>query len=246
MSKLPEINPCEESKFQRESTIVLNVGGIKFETYPSTLTAYPDTFLGRMFLDRNKTLLHPQNGNEYFFDRNGYAFRYILEFYRTGKLLLTEKYFDKLSFVTREELEEEINYFQIPTPSETNLTSKSIHIDKIVGERVNEFVKTFEEVIYEMIKNYRTCFKINFYNSLKHPTKWLENHAEKRDFVNSGYDIMKNFNNEIYSYFKEKFNDFSWEIKEFTEYLIVEIKVDYNYPNKNIIKYTCLAESSLI
>ncbi|CAG8816718.1 16644_t:CDS:2, partial [Dentiscutata erythropus] len=50
--------------------IVLNVGGIRYETYRSTLTSYPNTLLGTMFAERNKALLHPINGNEYFIDRN--------------------------------------------------------------------------------------------------------------------------------------------------------------------------------
>nr|CAG8435814.1 9005_t:CDS:2 [Entrophospora candida] len=35
-----------------EDRIVLNVGGIKYETYRSTLTAYPDTLLGIMFAEQ--------------------------------------------------------------------------------------------------------------------------------------------------------------------------------------------------
>ena len=50
----------------------------------------------------------------YFFDRNGYAFRYIMEFYRTGKLLLSERDKDKVTFVTLDEIEKEIEYFRIP------------------------------------------------------------------------------------------------------------------------------------
>ncbi|RIB06522.1 hypothetical protein C2G38_505279 [Gigaspora rosea] len=53
-----------------EQKVILNVGGIKYETYRSMLTKYPETLLGTMFSSRNETLLHPTNGNEYFFDRN--------------------------------------------------------------------------------------------------------------------------------------------------------------------------------
>ncbi|CAG8637251.1 15744_t:CDS:2, partial [Dentiscutata erythropus] len=46
-----------------------------------------DTLLGTMFHPRNKEMLHPTNGNEYFIDRSGYAFYYILEYYRTGSII---------------------------------------------------------------------------------------------------------------------------------------------------------------
>ncbi|CAG8504856.1 22815_t:CDS:2 [Cetraspora pellucida] len=72
-----------------EQKIILNVGGVKYETYRSTLTKYPETLLGVMFSSRNEELLHPTNENEYFFDRNGNAFRYIMTFYRTGKIQLS-------------------------------------------------------------------------------------------------------------------------------------------------------------
>lgn len=32
-------------------------------------------------------MLHPVNGNEYFIDRNGHAFHYIMEYYRTGSIV---------------------------------------------------------------------------------------------------------------------------------------------------------------
>ncbi|CAG8690010.1 11537_t:CDS:2 [Rhizophagus irregularis] len=70
-----------------DERIVLNVGGVKYETYRSTLTAHPKTFLGTMFHPRNQAMLHPVNGNEYFIDRNGHAFHYIMEYYRTGNIV---------------------------------------------------------------------------------------------------------------------------------------------------------------
>ncbi|CAB5351562.1 unnamed protein product [Rhizophagus irregularis] len=68
-----------------EETIILNVGGVKYETFRSTLTAYPNTMLGTMFSERNKMTLKSDDNKTYFIDRNGYAFYYIMEFYRTGK-----------------------------------------------------------------------------------------------------------------------------------------------------------------
>jgi hypothetical protein len=59
----------------------------QYETYRSTLTAHPNTLLGTMFHPRNQAMLHPVNGNEYFIDRNGHAFHYILEYYRTGNIV---------------------------------------------------------------------------------------------------------------------------------------------------------------
>ncbi|CAG8750528.1 3855_t:CDS:2, partial [Acaulospora morrowiae] len=77
-------NPNDEHISEK---IILNVGGIKYETYRSTLTSHPQTLLGIMFHPRNRVMLHPTNGNEYFIDRNGYAFHYVMEYYRTGTIV---------------------------------------------------------------------------------------------------------------------------------------------------------------
>ncbi|RIB23833.1 BTB/POZ protein [Gigaspora rosea] len=70
-----------------EEKIILNIGGIKYETFRSTLTSQPETLLGIMFQDQNECIKNSVNGNEYCFNRNGEVFHYIMEFYRTGKLL---------------------------------------------------------------------------------------------------------------------------------------------------------------
>lgn len=49
--------------------IVLNVGGTRFETLVSTLSALPQTLLGAMFSDGARGLTHPDTKGEYFFDR---------------------------------------------------------------------------------------------------------------------------------------------------------------------------------
>ena len=66
-----------------ENRIVLNVGGIRFETYKTTLKKIPATRLSRLTeaLVNYDPLL-----NEYFFDRHPGVFAQILNYYRTGKL----------------------------------------------------------------------------------------------------------------------------------------------------------------
>lgn len=92
MMVLKQVTNELKDDLNNDERLILNVGGIKYETFRSTLTTYPDTLLGTMFQKRNSALLHPSYNEksicEYFFDRNGRAFHYILEYYRTGKFFL--------------------------------------------------------------------------------------------------------------------------------------------------------------
>ncbi|RIB19239.1 BTB/POZ protein [Gigaspora rosea] len=130
-----------------DETIILNVGGIKYETYRSTLTAYPDTFLGTMFQKRNRSLLIPRNGNEYFFDRSGQIFHYVMQFYRTGKLNIGNQY-----TITSKEIEIELDFFQIPRPTS---------IDKIAITKIRNLISAFNELISTVVESYlkETSFK---------------------------------------------------------------------------------------
>ncbi|XP_014255703.1 potassium voltage-gated channel protein Shaw-like [Cimex lectularius] len=66
-----------------ENRIILNVGGIRYETYKATLKKIPATRLSRLTeaLANYDPLL-----NEYFFDRHPGVFAQVLNYYRTGKL----------------------------------------------------------------------------------------------------------------------------------------------------------------
>ncbi|RGB29236.1 BTB/POZ protein [Rhizophagus diaphanus] len=188
-SKNNNIDISENLKRSSERTIILNVGGIKYETYASTLTEYPDTLLGTIFQDKNRAMLHPQTGNIYFFDRNGYAFRYIMEFYRTGKLLLSERDKDKVTFVTLDEIEKEIEYFRIPVTegddndeyddddlmldSQSNEKKKnhnnpapaSVLIHKYAGAKVDQFINALEELIYEAMGCFEERIELKFFSN---------------------------------------------------------------------------------
>ncbi|XP_076306820.1 potassium voltage-gated channel protein Shaw-like [Tachypleus tridentatus] len=66
-----------------DNRVILNIGGIRFETYKATLKKIPATRLSRLTeaLANYDPIL-----NEYFFDRHPGVFAQILNYYRTGKL----------------------------------------------------------------------------------------------------------------------------------------------------------------
>ncbi|XP_016130070.1 BTB/POZ domain-containing protein KCTD6-like isoform X1 [Sinocyclocheilus grahami] len=86
-------------------TVTLNVGGQLYTTSLSTLQRYPDSMLGAMFRGDFPTTRDTQ-GN-YFIDRDGPLFRYILNFLRTSKLTLP------CDFKETELLRKEADFYQI-------------------------------------------------------------------------------------------------------------------------------------
>jgi alpha-tubulin suppressor-like RCC1 family protein len=92
--------------FEAEERVVLNVGGVKFETYRSTLVQQTGNLLSAMFSERNKQMLKADKHGEYFFDRDPSCFNVILNYFRTGKLLVP-------SNISEELMKEEFAFFQI-------------------------------------------------------------------------------------------------------------------------------------
>jgi hypothetical protein len=87
---------------------------------------YRDTFLGKMF---NEYLKSRNVENEYFFDRNGYAFRYVLEYHRTGQILWTPS---NESGVNLKEMILEYDYFEIPNDlKELDKDDKDYDLDEV-------------------------------------------------------------------------------------------------------------------
>jgi len=70
--------------------IYLNVGGVKYTTSRSTLTKYTDSMLGSMFSQNIPTKV--DKDGFYFIDRNGKIFEHILQFLRSGELVLPENF----------------------------------------------------------------------------------------------------------------------------------------------------------
>ncbi|MBN3285962.1 KCTD8 protein, partial [Polyodon spathula] len=98
--------PGEEPTFPE--IIELNVGGQVYITRYATVTSVPDSLLWEMFSQKNiKTLARDTKGR-FFVDRDGFLFRYILDYMRDQQLVLPDH------FPERSRLQREAEYFNLP------------------------------------------------------------------------------------------------------------------------------------
>lgn len=108
--------------------VKLNIGGTLYTTRVSTLTKYPESRLAKMF-EGTEPSTEDSNGN-FFIDRDGSIFRFILNYIRTGKLHLPK------DFTEYGQLHEEAEFYEI-TPLSDYL-KKLQPIGKPVGGLVLE------------------------------------------------------------------------------------------------------------
>ncbi|RIA89236.1 BTB/POZ protein [Glomus cerebriforme] len=233
--------------------IILNVGGIKYETYRSTLTAYPDTLLGTMFQQRNHALLHPTNNNEYFIDRNGRAFHYILEFYRTGEILWPSYEDNDNETITRKELLKELDYFQIPmkemSPDNYNISAEEEY--KLLAIKLDGFVKALLESIHLARQNYQNILHVKFYDRLpaKDVPKMIHSQPDidklLKPYVASGYFMLEMFPKPIEYHIKSFLPDIRWSLDKRYKYepepTYFDLKIIGSVFDKNeVLKYSSL------
>ncbi|XP_062396649.1 BTB/POZ domain-containing protein KCTD6 [Sardina pilchardus] len=98
------LNPVDTFE-QMTKPVTLNVGGHLYTTTMSTLQRYPDSMLGGMFRGDLPTTRDVQ-GN-YFIDRDGTLFRYVMNFLRTSELILP------VNFREMDLLRKEADFYQI-------------------------------------------------------------------------------------------------------------------------------------
>ena len=158
-----------------------------------------------MFQERNEELLKPHE-NEYFFDRNGKAFHYIMEYYRNGKIFWLE---GNNNFITRQELKMEIDFFQISfelPKSYYDTTSSTLLLHRKSFPQVNDMLKDFigslKSCIYESGWNLREDLDISFYSYINSNYNECTNSIESienilKPFKSCGYKLLNKFKSEI-------------------------------------------------
>ena len=146
--------------------IILNVGGLRHETYVGTLRNIPDSRL--YSLTNNNPTQVPEfdpNSGEFFFDRHPLVFAQILNYYRTGKLHCPNDvcgpiFEEELAFWGLEDASIEtccwMNYKK-HGEAQANLSS----FDKLVEEAASEHEYGFHEEgeVGQQVRSYRQVFR---------------------------------------------------------------------------------------
>lgn len=148
--------------FQYPKVVGLNIGGEKFTTRLSTLTKYPDSMLGAMFSGRHK--LDADRNGDYFIDRNGKYFHYILEFLRDENVMPPSG--------TRDRVLKEADYFGIKPLAEKLRRYPPLFPDGVILDNLRNKVTDYL-IIKEKIAELSTMDVIE--NS--------EIHCQKASFV---------------------------------------------------------------
>ena len=94
--------------------IGLNVGGKIYQTTRSTLTSEPGSFFCAMLSGETQTQ-RDEHGN-YMIDRDGDIFRYVMDFLRSGNLVLPSRY-----WFQNGELSREARFFELPVLHDQSL-----------------------------------------------------------------------------------------------------------------------------
>lgn len=95
-----------------DKIIELNVGGVHYTTFLSTLQSDRNSLLAKLFPAADGTsavvsTLPQDAAGRYFIDRDGVLFRFVLDFLRNRRLVVPE------SFQERRRLRQEADYFQL-------------------------------------------------------------------------------------------------------------------------------------
>ncbi|XP_038625644.1 BTB/POZ domain-containing protein KCTD12 [Tachyglossus aculeatus] len=106
----PEASPAAASAASAlfPEIVELNVGGQVYVTRRGTVVSVPDSLLWRMFSQQRPQELARDSKGRFFLDRDGFLFRYILDYLRDLRLVLPDY------FPERSRLQREAEYFQLP------------------------------------------------------------------------------------------------------------------------------------
>lgn len=104
------------------AVVSLNVGGARHQVVISTLQKYPETMLAKLINPANSALAVKSDDGSYFFDRNPTLFPFVLDFYRTGRIVFP-------TIISQEDFLLELQFWGIDAIAETKLKTPQEIID---------------------------------------------------------------------------------------------------------------------
>ncbi|XP_069604704.1 BTB/POZ domain-containing protein KCTD12-like isoform X2 [Ranitomeya imitator] len=149
----PENTSCikqtdENTKFP--DIIELNVGGQVYITHYLTLVTIPGSRLWEMFSQKTVQALARDSKGRFFLDRDGFLFRYVLDYLRDQQLVLPDHFPEKMR------LQREAEYFKLP------------ELVKVLVQKVNNqnsiSNKTFQNGSEEQLPNVEVTRNLAFVN----------------------------------------------------------------------------------
>ncbi|XP_057709204.1 BTB/POZ domain-containing protein KCTD12.1 [Corythoichthys intestinalis] len=120
--------PRDDSHFP--DIVELNVGGQVYVTRLQTLVAVPDSLLWHMFSRRTPKELARDTKGRFFLDRDGFLFRYVLDYLRDLTLVLPDY------FPERSRLRREADFFQLRELAKR--LSPQVSKDNSISEEISQ------------------------------------------------------------------------------------------------------------
>lgn len=125
--------------------VTFNVGGSKYRVSRSLLDQYPDTMLSRMISDTWQQ--EGKENDEFFIERNGARFAYVLDYMRDGCVFLP----GGNPVCTKSSLLRELIYFGFENVDEDSIEVEFSHLD--AANYIARLNEDFEQERYQLVKS---------------------------------------------------------------------------------------------
>ncbi|KAJ7357788.1 potassium channel [Desmophyllum pertusum] len=129
-----------------DNRITINVSGMRFETYESTLARLPDSLLGSPL--KRAPYYDPIN-NEFYFDRNRNVFDSILFYYQSGGL--TGGVLEKPDGIAEGTFLTEVKFYELGRDSERRLSFDAAEEGK------SELSHSYDDIVSADVSRCETC-----------------------------------------------------------------------------------------